>query len=194
VRSAIALALALGGLPAALSSQPGSGEVPLGTRVRVSAPSLRVRAVGTLAPAGPDTIAVTPPRGGGGRMAFHRSVVTALEVSGGRGSPVLAGAKWALLGAPAGALAGASVGFVGAFTDTTVCDGEGTRQECERASDRAYGRRMSTGLVVGVVIGLVGGAGFGIGRRAERWRRADAPVRLGVAPRGVTVSVAFGRP
>lgn len=196
MRSATALALALAGVPAALSSQPGSGEVPAGTRVRVSAPTFRVlRAIGTLTPAGPDTIAVTPPRGGGGRMAFHRSAVTALEVSDGRGSLVLAGAKWALLGAPAGALAGTMVGFADAFSDTSVCDRDGTRRECERASNRATARRVSTGLVVGAVLGTVVGAGYGVKRRTERWRRVAPPVRLGVAlPTGLTLSVAFGRP
>jgi hypothetical protein len=191
----MAAALALGGLSAALAAQPATLEVSPGTRVRISAPSLGVRsAIGTLTSAGPDTIALTPERGGGGPMVLHRAAVTRFELSRGRRSRVVGGATWLLIGAPAGALGGGLLGFIDAFTDENTCGG-GSRVECERVTDRRFGRKFSTGVAVGAVIGALAGAGYGIGRRAERWQTANLPMQLRVAvPTGLTVAIPFGRP
>jgi len=196
MRSALALALALGGLPAALASQPGSGDVPPGTRVRVSAPSRGISgAVGTLTRAGPDTIAFTLVRRGGGHVALPRSAVTRFELSHDRQSPVLAAGIWGAVGAPAGALAGvlAGVGYSAQLTDG--CDAGDTEQECRRESDRTLRRAVSAGAVIGAVVGVVAGATYGVAHRRARWRVADVPLQVGVVlPAGLTVSFAVGRP
>ena len=196
MRSVVTLALALGGLPAALAAQPNGAQVPPGARVRVSAPSRAVRvAVGTLVDAGPDTIAITATQAGGGRIALPRSAITRFEVSRDRQSRVLAGAIWGAIGAPAGALAGAASGVVYGAHLGDGCDRGGTEQECRRDSDRTVRRAVSAGAILGLIAGGVGGAIYGVKHRRERWQLVDMPVRVAVVvPGGLGLSFAFGRP
>ena len=196
MRSVVTLAFALGGLPAALAAQPNGAPVPSGARVRVSAPAHAVRvAVGTLGPAGPDTIAITAAQAAGGRVALPRSAITRFEVSRDRQSPVLAGAIWGAIGAPAGALAGAAAGVVYGAHLGDGCDPGETEQACRRDSDRTVRRAVSAAAIVGFIAGGVGGAIYGVRHRRERWQLVDMPVRVEiVVPGGLGLSFAFGRP
>lgn len=194
-RRGVVVAFVLGGLPAALASQSNGGPMPAGTRVRVTAPSSHVRDVGTLIPAGDDTIALVTGQRSHGRVALPRSAVTRFEVSRDRQSAMLAGAIWGSVGAPLGALAGAMTGFVAVAQLGDGCERGISDQECRRESDGAARRTLPTAAVIGAVVGVVAGAVYGTKHRRERWQLVDMPLRVAVVvPSGVAASFAFGRP
>lgn len=119
-----------------------------------------------------------------GRAAFPRAAVTRLEVYAGRrsrGREVLRGASFGLLGGAAlGALAGAA----------THDPDDDCRADAWLCPDLGRGFDAAIGAVVLGGIGAVAGGTWGATRPLDRWRRVPmSELRVGLAPRGVVVSI-----
>jgi hypothetical protein len=159
-------------------------EVQPGARVRLRAPGVVAgRYTGVVLSRSADSMTVS--RAAGSAVVVPMRAVTSLELSRGKSRAVGAG-KGALWG-------GGSMGLLFAALPGSV-------KECQRTTSGTRCTNVSVGeaMLVGAAGGAVWGALIGALIGAERWERAELPVRVVLMPgldgRGVQAMIRVGMP
>ncbi len=159
-------------------------EVQPGARIRLRAPAVVAgRYTGVVLSRSADSMMVS--RAAGSAVVIPMRAVTSLELSRGKSRAVGAG-KGALWG-------GGSMGLLFAALPGSV-------KECQRTTSGTRCTNVSVGeaMLVGAAGGAVWGALIGALIGAERWERAELPVRVVLMPgldgRGVQAMIRVGMP
>ena len=173
MRSILVLTIALLALPSLGQAQQDTAGLVPGRRVRVQLGKGN-DVVGMFLSADTSTMRVlTAP---GDTTSVDRAAATSLDVSVGRKSKTLAGA---LIGAPAGALAAASITYIAVGTPGLDSGDE----------ELIY---VAAAAVGGFFLGGIGGALIGSGKHTDMWEPTVWPVRI-IAPGGQAGNgIAFG--